>query len=69
MDDKKLNQRLLEHAINYYGINRFKRLFSVRYKKELKKGGKGFIPNRVLMQMVNMEAYYGPYKEDEPKDN
>ena len=74
MDDKLLNadgidKRLLEHAIKYYGKNRFKRLYKSRLQKETARGLKGDIPNRVLRQLICMEMYYGPYKEDEPEDN
>lgn len=69
MDDKKLNQRLLAHAIKYYGKNRFKRLFNSRYQAEIKRGGKGDIPNLVLRQLGCMTKFYGPYKEDETDYN
>lgn len=73
MDDllknKTLDQHLLKHLIAYHGMDKFKRLFNIRYRKEIQKGGKGFIPNRVLRQMVNMEIYYSPYKKDKSDGN
>ena len=69
MDDVTLDNQLLTHLVDYYGMDRFKQLYSIRYKEELRNGGKGNIPNRVLKQLVNMEAYYSPYKKDKSDGN
>lgn len=69
LKNKVIDKKMLNSLINYYGKNRFKRLFNIRYQAEIKRGGKGDIPNRVLMQLGCMTKFYGPYKEDEPEDN